>query len=70
MHPEKALKNADLIVTDTWYSMHHTKEERKLRQEIMQKYSLTMDLVNISKKNCLVFIKNKQINWYRKTSNQ
>ena len=46
VHPEKALKNADLIVTDTWYSMHHTKEERKLRKEIMQKYSLTMDLVN------------------------
>jgi ornithine carbamoyltransferase len=55
MHPEKALKNADLIVTDTWYSMHHTKEERKLRKEIMHKYTLTNDLVNISKKNCLVF---------------
>ena len=55
VHPEKALKNADLIVTDTWYSMHHTKEERKLRQEIMKKYTLTSDLVNISKKNCLVF---------------
>ena len=55
MNPEKALKGADLIVTDTWYSMHHTKEERKLRQEIMQDYTLTSDLVNISKKNCLVF---------------
>ena len=55
INPEKALKGADLIVTDTWYSMHHTKEERKLRQEIMQDYTLTSDLVNISKKNCLVF---------------
>ena len=55
MNPEKALKSADLIVTDTWYSMHHTKEERKLREEIMQDYTLTNDLVNISKKNCLVF---------------
>ena len=55
MNPEKALKGADLIVTDTWYSMHHTKEERKLRQEIMQDYTLTSDLVNISNKNCLVF---------------
>ena len=55
VHPEKALKNADLIVTDTWYSMHHTKKERKLRQEIMQNYTLTSDLVNMSKKNCLVF---------------
>ena len=55
MNPEKALKGADLIVTDTWYSMHHTKEERKLRQEIMKYYTLTNDLVNISKKNCLVF---------------
>jgi ornithine carbamoyltransferase len=55
MHPEQALQNADLIVTDTWYSMHHTKEERKLRQEIMQKYTLTNDLVNLSKKKCLVF---------------
>ena len=55
INPEKALKRADLIVTDTWYSMHHTEEERKLRQEIMQDYTLTNDLVNISNKNCLVF---------------
>lgn len=55
MHPEKALKNADLIVTDTWYSMHHTKKEKKLRQDIMQNYTLTNDLVKISNKNCLVF---------------
>ena len=37
MHPERALQNADLIVTDTWYSMHHTKEERKHTQCPRQK---------------------------------
>ncbi len=55
MHPEKALKNADLIVTDSWYSMHHTRKERKLRQDILQNYKLTNDLVKISNYNCLVF---------------
>ena len=55
INPEIALKNADLIVTDTWYSMNQTKQEKELRQKIMQKYSLTNDLVKISKNNCLVF---------------
>jgi len=55
VNPVKALKNADLIVTDTWYSMNQTKQEKELRQKIMKKYSLTNELVKISKNNCLVF---------------
>ena len=53
--PKKAIKNADLIVTDTWYSMHQTEKEREIRKEKMQKYTLTKELLEISKNESLVF---------------
>ena len=53
--PKKAIKNADLIVTDTWYSMHQTEKEREIRKEKMQKYTLTKELLEISKNERLVF---------------
>ena len=53
--PEKALKNADLIVTDTWYSMHQTEKEREIRKKKMQNYTLTEKLLKISNKESLVF---------------
>ena len=52
---KKAIKNADLIVTDTWYSMHQTEKEREIRKEKMQKYTLTKELLEISKNERLVF---------------
>ena len=42
--PKQALKNADLIVTDTWYSMHQTEKEREIRKKKMQNYTLTEKL--------------------------
>ena len=53
--PFKAIENADLVVTDTWYSMHQTKKDRDLRRTIMHKYTLTNEMLTASKKNCLVF---------------
>ena len=53
--PKKALENADLIVTDTWYSMHQTEKEREIRKEKMQKYTLNKELLEISKNESLVF---------------
>lgn len=53
--PKKALKNADLIVTDTWYSMHQTEKEREIRKKKMQNYTLTEKLLKISNKESLVF---------------
>ena len=53
--PKKALKNADLIVTDTWYSMHQTENEKEIRKKKMQNYTLTEELLKISKNESLVF---------------
>mgnify|MGYP003327046725 FL=1 len=53
--PKKALKNADLIVTDTWYSMHQTEKEREIRKKKMQNYTLNEKLLKISNKESLVF---------------
>ena len=53
--PKKALKNADLIVTDTWYSMHQTEKQREIRKKKMQNYTLTEKLLKISNKESLVF---------------
>ena len=53
--PKRALKNADLIVTDTWYSMHQTEKEREIRKKKMQNYTLTEKLLKISNKESLVF---------------
>ncbi len=53
--PKKALKNADLIVTDTWYSMHQTEQEREIRKKKMQRYTLTKELLDIAKNKTLVF---------------
>ena len=55
LDPIKALYNADLIVTDTWYSMHHNEKERELRNDLMKKYRLTSKLLNFAKSKCLVF---------------
>lgn len=53
--PKKALKDADLIVTDTWYSMNQTEKERQIRKKKMQNYTLTDELLKISKNESLVF---------------
>ena len=54
-NPTKALHDADLIITDTWYSMNQTEKEKEIRKKNMKNYSLTSDLLKISKKECLVF---------------
>ena len=53
--PKKALKDADLIVTDTWFSMNQTEKERQIRKKKMQNYTLTNELLKISKNESLVF---------------
>ena len=53
--PGKAVKNADLLVTDTWFSMHQNQEERNERARFMKNYCITQSLIKIAKPGCLIF---------------
>ncbi len=54
-NPEKAAKGCDLLITDTWYSMHQTQKERTERVKLIGDYSITQDLLKVAKSDCLVF---------------
>ena len=53
--PEIAVKGANILITDTWFSMHQTELERAERSRVMDAYCITKDLVRAAKSNCLVF---------------
>jgi ornithine carbamoyltransferase len=51
--PEKAVKNADVLYTDTWISMgEEGQEERRLKD--LRDYQLNSYLLSLAKKNCIV----------------
>ncbi|MDP4039566.1 MAG: ornithine carbamoyltransferase [Candidatus Pacearchaeota archaeon] len=47
---KKAVKNADVIYTDTWMSYQVSKSEKKERERILKKYQVNSAIMNISKK--------------------
>jgi ornithine carbamoyltransferase len=53
--PEKAAKGSDLLITDTWFSMHQTRKERTERVNLISDYSINQDLLKVAKPDCLVF---------------
>ena len=53
--PEKAVESADLLVTDTWFSMHQTESERNKRATLMKDYCITKGLLKDVKSECLIF---------------
>ena len=50
--PEDAVKNADIVVTDTWVSMGDEKEEQK-RLKVFKKYQVNKKLFSLAKKNAI-----------------
>ena len=53
--PEKAVESADLLVTDTWFSMHQPDSERNKRATLMKGYCITEGLLKGVKSECLIF---------------
>jgi ornithine carbamoyltransferase len=51
--PKKAVKNADVIYTDTWVSMGD-EEEAKERQRVLRPYQVNAGLVKLARKDCIV----------------
>jgi len=51
--PKKAVKNADVIYTDTWVSMGD-EEEAKERQRVLRPYQVNSGLVKLARKDCIV----------------
>ena len=49
--PIRAVKNADVVVTDTWISMGDTDKEKRLR--IFKKYQVSRDLMKFAKKDAI-----------------
>ncbi len=53
IHPKEAVKNADILYTDTWTSMgQESQEERRLKD--LRDYQLDSYLLSLAKKNCIV----------------
>jgi ornithine carbamoyltransferase len=51
--PKKAVKDADIIYTDTWTSMGQEQETAK-RREIFKSFQVNAELMKAAKKGCLV----------------
>ena len=51
--PSEAIKNADLVVTDTFTSMHDEKLDAKNRIEIFKSYQVTSELMSIAKSDAI-----------------
>lgn len=50
--PKKAIKNADVVVTDTWISMGDEKE-KKTRLKIFPSYQINKKLMGLAKRNAI-----------------
>lgn len=46
--PEAAVEGADLVVTDTWISMHDAQSARERRHNMLRPYQVTTDLMGIA----------------------
>jgi len=51
--PERAVAEADLIVTDTWLSMHDGKEARDRRHNLLKPYQVNAALMGAGKEDAL-----------------
>src|SRR3989344_979374 len=49
-NPRKAVKDADIIYTDTWMSYHIPESKKKARMQFLKQYQVNMKLMNISPK--------------------
>ncbi len=52
-NPEKAVEGADLIVTDTWISMHEAQSARERRHNLLRPYQVNADLMSHAKGDAL-----------------
>ena len=50
-HPQKAIKNADVVVTDTFTSIHNTNPKRS--KKFLPKYQVNSDLMKLAKKDAI-----------------
>ncbi len=50
--PEKAVGNADVLYTDTWFSMGQKRTKEK--EKALRPYQLNSDIVSLAKRGCLV----------------
>lgn len=62
--PKEAVKNADVVVTDTWVSMGDTRKVQRMK--IFRDYQVNKDLMNLAKKDaifmhCLPAYRGKEI---------
>ena len=51
--PEEAVKDADIVYTDTWMSLHIAEGERIQRFESLEPYQVTSDLMDKAKKKAI-----------------
>ena len=51
--PAKAVKGADLIVTDTWISMHDAQSARERRYKLLRPYQVNQNLMDAAKPDTL-----------------
>lgn len=51
IEPLEAVKNADVVVTDTWVSMGDTDKEKRIK--IFRKYQVNNDLMKLAKKDAI-----------------
>ncbi len=52
IHPKDAVKNADVVITDTWVSMGDEAEKEK-RLKIFKKYQINTELMKLAKKDAI-----------------
>ena len=52
-NPQKAVQGADLVVTDTWVSMHDPQSARERRHNQLRGYQVNTDLMSNAKPNAL-----------------
>jgi len=50
-HPQNAIKNADVVVTDTFTSIHNTDPKRS--KKFLPKYQVNSDLMKLAKKDAI-----------------
>ena len=52
-NPTLAIKDADLVVTDTWISMHDLQSARERRHNQLRPYQVNKELLSHAKSNAL-----------------
>lgn len=52
-NPKEAVKDADVVVTDSWMSYQYTKKEEKARIKILKPYQVTDNLMKKAKDNAI-----------------